>query len=78
MVFQNTKNSELTVLNPNGLDIKSVTLFDISGKIVINAKNLGAQNDYSFSTQSLSEGVYVANITVASNQSISKKVVIKN
>jgi hypothetical protein len=78
MVFQNTKNSELTVLNPNGLDIKSVTLFDISGKIVINVKNLGSQNDYSFSTQSLSEGVYVANITVASNQSISKKVVIKN
>ncbi|TXE19606.1 T9SS type A sorting domain-containing protein [Psychroserpens burtonensis] len=78
MVFQNTKNSELTVLNPNGLDIKSVTLFDITGKIVINAQNLGAQNDYSFSTQSLSEGVYVANITVASNQSISKKVVIKN
>lgn len=78
MVFQNTKNSELTILNPNGLDIKSVTLFDISGKIVINVKNLGSQNDYSFSTQSLSEGVYVANITVASNQSISKKVVIKN
>ncbi|MFT4612711.1 MAG: hypothetical protein ACI8QQ_001536 [Psychroserpens sp.] len=78
IVFQNTKNAELTILNPNGLDIKSVTLFDVTGKLVIDAKNLGTQNDYRFSTKSLSEGVYVATVTVDNNQATSKKVMIKN
>lgn len=77
-IFQNTKNAELTILNPNGIDIKTVSLFDVSGKRVLNANNLGNQNDYRFSTKSLSSGVYIASITVVNNQVISKKVVIKN
>ena len=77
-VFQNTKNAELTVLNPNELSIKSVTLIDVTGKVVINSKDLGIQNEYRFSTKSLSEGVYIATVTVDNNQVISKKVVIKN
>lgn len=77
-VFQNTENAELTILNPNGLDIKSVTLFDITGKRVINAENIGNQSDYRFSTKSLSDGVYVATITVNDNKAISKKVMISN
>jgi hypothetical protein len=77
-VFQNSQNAELTVLNPNGLDIKSITLIDITGKIVLNSKQIGTQNEYRFSTKSLSEGVYVATVTVDNNQATSKKVVIKN
>ncbi|MEM5564915.1 T9SS type A sorting domain-containing protein [Psychroserpens sp. AS72] len=77
-VFQNTKNSELTVLNPNSLDIKSVTLFDVSGKLVLDSENLGTENEFRFSTKSFSQGVYVATVTVDNNQAISKKVVIKN
>jgi hypothetical protein len=78
VVFQNTKNGELTVLNPNGLAITSVTLLDVSGKVVINAKNVGTQNEYRFSTKSLSDGVYVTTVIVDNNQSVSKKVIIKN
>nr|WP_321246061.1 T9SS type A sorting domain-containing protein [uncultured Psychroserpens sp.] len=77
-IFQNIKNAELTVLNPNGLDIKSITLYNVAGKVVINTKNVGVQNEYRFSTKSLSEGIYVATVTVDTNQAISKKVVIKN
>ena len=77
-VFQNTKNSKLTLLNPNGLDIKSVSLFDISGKRVISDLNIGNQNEYHYSTTSLSDGVYVASITTDGNISITKKVIIKN
>nr|WP_321222668.1 T9SS type A sorting domain-containing protein [uncultured Psychroserpens sp.] len=78
VVFQNTKTAELTVLNPNGFDIKTMTLCDVTGKIAISSKNLGSQNAYRFSTKSLSEGIYVATVTVNNNQSISKKVIIKN
>lgn len=77
-IFQNIKNAELTVLNPNALDIKSITLYNVAGKVVINTKNVGIQNEYRFSTKSLSEGIYVATVTVDTNQAISKKVVIKN
>lgn len=77
-VFQNIKYEELTVLNPNGWDVKSVELFDVSGKRVLNATNLGNQSDYRFSTKSLSEGVYIATIGVDGKQDLSKKVIIKN
>lgn len=77
-IFQNTKNEELTILNPNGWEVDSVELFDVSGKRVLYATNLGSQSDYRFSTRSLSEGVYVASIGVNGKQDISKKVIIKN
>nr|WP_321234251.1 T9SS type A sorting domain-containing protein [uncultured Psychroserpens sp.] len=77
-IFQNTKHAELTILNPNGLDLKSVALFDTSGKRVINAENVGNHADYRYSTKLLSDGIYVATITTKSNQAISKKVIIKN
>jgi len=77
-VFQNTNNNELTVLNPNGLAVKSVSLFDVTGKNIINAKNLGSQPKYLFSTKAMSEGVYIATITVDDNRAFSKKVIIKN
>ncbi|WP_204345890.1 T9SS type A sorting domain-containing protein [Psychroserpens algicola] len=77
-VFQNTKDSVLTILNPNGLDIQSVSVFDISGKSVISATHVGNQSNYHYSTKSLSDGVYVASIHTENNQVISKKVIIKN
>ena len=78
LVYQNTKDSELTVLNPNSLNIKSVRLIDVSGKVILNTNNVGTQNEYRFTTKSLSDGIYVATVTVDNNQAISKKVVIKN
>lgn len=77
-VFQNIKNEELTLLNPNGWTIDSVSLFDVTGKRVLNANNVGNQANYRFTTRSLSEGVYVATIAVDGKQDISKKVIIKN
>ncbi|WP_299336201.1 T9SS type A sorting domain-containing protein [uncultured Psychroserpens sp.] len=77
-VFQNTKSSELVILNPNRIDIKTVSIYDVSGKRVMNTNEVGNQNDYRFTTKSLSSGVYIASITVANNQVISKKVIIQN
>ncbi|MGS2726400.1 T9SS type A sorting domain-containing protein [Psychroserpens sp. BH13MA-6] len=77
-VFQHTQNSELVVLNPNGFNIKTLSLVDVSGKLVANAQNIGTSSEYRHSTKSLSEGVYIATITTDTNQSLSKKIVIKN
>ncbi|MEH6537497.1 MAG: T9SS type A sorting domain-containing protein [Psychroserpens sp.] len=78
VVFLNTKNAELTILNPNGLDITSVSLYDVAGKRVINTVNIGNQNAYRYSTKSFSDGVYITTITVEGNTAITKKVIIKN
>ncbi|MDG5491404.1 T9SS type A sorting domain-containing protein [Psychroserpens sp. SPM9] len=77
-VFQNTKNHELTILNPNGLNIKSMALFDVSGKRVINETSIGNQSEYNYSTKSLSDGIYVASISIDDTVTVTKKVLIKN
>jgi hypothetical protein len=76
LVMQNNNTSQLTILNPNQLEIQSVTLFDVSGKRIFNELNLDIQDRYQFSTKNLSEGVYVAKVTFANQSSMSKKVVI--
>ena len=77
-VFQNTKDAVLTILNPNSINIKSVSLYDVSGKRVINETRVGNESNYQYSTKSISDGMYVASITTEDNQVISKKVIIKN
>jgi hypothetical protein len=62
-VFQDNDNQFLTVSNPKSLDIKEVNLYDISGKLVFNKTKLGVENSYKFSTNGLSESVYLVNIT---------------
>ena len=76
-IFQNQISDELTVLNPNSADIKNVNLFDVTGKQIFKFQTKAIENSYHFSTSVLTSGIYVAKITLASNQSISKKVIIK-
>lgn len=77
-VFQNNKTSKLKIFNPKTLDINSFSLFDISGKLVLNKKIRSTKKQYSFSTKSLSDGVYISKLTTDTNQVYTKKVVISN
>ena len=77
-VLQNNTIQELTVLNPNSLDIKSVSLIDISGKQIFKTNELPIQTRHTFSTSNLSEGVYIATISLDNKQTISEKVIISN
>ena len=77
-IYQDNTESNLHVLNPKQIDIKQVTLYDISGKQVLNHANLPLQDNYQFSTQNLSDGVYVAKISFPTGQDISKKVIVAN
>ena len=78
LVIQNNSTSQLTILNPNRLEVQTVTLFDVSGKRIFNEFNLEAQDRYQFTTKNLSDGVYIAKITFANQSSMSKKVVVSN
>ena len=77
-VFQNNKISELKILNPNNLNLKSFNLIDISGKQVIIDVIDSNSKKRTYSTKSLSDGFYIVKIQTANNQVFSKKVVISN
>jgi hypothetical protein len=75
-VFQNNKNSMLTIANSLGRDVLNCEVYDISGKLVINKKNLGTNNLIELPTGSLSDGVYIVRLNAADNIFVEKKVIV--
>lgn len=78
IVAQNNESHILTVSNQNLTDIKSVILFDITGKMLFNKTNLGSKNSYEFSTSSLSDAVYLVKIQSADGQSFGQKIIVSS
>ncbi len=78
VVFQNNTNQLLTVSNPNLLDLKSVTLFDISGKKIFSHLNLASNSSYTFSTAALSDGVYLAKIQCSDGKNKVQKIIVSS
>ncbi|MEX2350240.1 MAG: T9SS type A sorting domain-containing protein [Flavobacteriaceae bacterium] len=76
--FQNNRLSQLEVSNPEVIDIKNASVYDMSGKLVINEQNLGEQQRYTFSTANLSSGVYLVKLTTADDLVIDYKVTVHN
>jgi hypothetical protein len=76
--FQNNVIAQLEVSNPEGYDIKSANIFDMSGKLVISRTNLGNDTRFSFSTATLSDGVYIVKLTTADDITIDYKMSVFN
>ena len=77
-VLQNNNTSELIVLNPKKLDIESIKLYDVSGKLIFD-KIVKANNDrLSYSTKNLSDGVYLVQTTLSNSNITTKKVIVSN
>jgi hypothetical protein len=76
IITQNNENELLSINNPNLIDLKSAYLFDITGKLIFKKEKLEANQIYSFSTNGLSESIYIVKLITADNQEISKKVSI--
>lgn len=76
--FQNNPMHQLEISNPEGYTIKAASVYDMSGKLVINEKNLGANNKYSFYTGNLSDGVYLVKLTTSEDVSIDYKTIVHN
>ena len=78
MIVQNNENELLSIKNPNLVELKSATLFDITGKLIFTKEKLGAEEIYSFPTIGLSESIYIVKLITTDNREISKKVSIYN
>ena len=68
----------MRIENPTLLDIQSVLLFDVTGKVVFGKEKLGIENKYEFSTVGISDGVYIVKIVTKENQSLSHKIIVEN
>lgn len=77
-ITQDNAAQTFTLQNPNLADIRSVALFDITGKSIFKKDNLGTHDKYSFSTGGLSKGVYVVDLITSDNQKFSQKIIINN
>ncbi len=73
-VIQNNTNAQLTILNPLQENLKSVEVFDMTGKRVLFQRNLGNRGQYYFSTSQLAESVYVVKISTTDNITTTKKI----
>jgi hypothetical protein len=77
-VVQNNASHTMTLHNPKSMDIKSATLYDITGKKVIEKLNIGTGVSYDISTKGLSDAVYVLKITADGYNDFGVKIPIKN
>ncbi|SEO16296.1 Por secretion system C-terminal sorting domain-containing protein [Flavobacterium sp. CF108] len=77
-IMQDNSHRLLKASNPDFIAFKSFYLYDIAGKTVQSKENLGAEENYSFSTSGLSSGVYIATFITVDNEKIAQKVIISN
>ena len=77
VINQNNTKQILVVSNPNAFDINSVSLFDISGKLLLDKNNLGKSSSFEFSTASFSEGIYIVKVNSSEKESFGQKIIIK-
>lgn len=76
-MIQNNQNQLLMLSNPQSLDLKSLELYDITGKLIFTKTNLGNNTSYEFSTASLSEAIYVVKVLTNDNQATSRKIMVE-
>jgi len=75
-IFQDNQAHLLMVSNPKRIEIASITLFDLNGKLLFNRNNLDVLDHYSFSTSGLSEAAYLVQVLTKDNQKVNQKVII--
>jgi len=76
--YQNNRVKQLEISNPEGYTIKHASVFDMSGKLVINKSNVGSDFNIAISTAILSDGVYLIRLTTDDFIDIDYKMIIEN
>lgn len=66
----------ITITNTLNKDITSLSVYDVTGKQVLDKKNIGSATSYEFSAANLSDGVYVVKAKTRDNLEICKKVIV--
>ncbi len=75
-IFENKRKSQLEIINPLRSQIHQVTLYDVSGKKVLEENLFSSKRKNTINTRNLSTGVYIVALKLSDNQTLNKKVVI--
>lgn len=78
VIVQNNSNQLLSISNPNLVDLKSVMLYDVLGKLIFDKSDLGTKNTYEFPTTTLSEGIYIVKLKTNEGQIVNQKIIVEN
>ncbi|GEQ86560.1 T9SS C-terminal target domain-containing protein [Patiriisocius marinistellae] len=76
--FQNNRQAQLEISNPEGYEIKSAAIFDMTGRLVLTQQNLGNNRNLQFPTGTFSNGVYLVVLTTDSDEIIDYKIIVEN
>lgn len=77
-IEENNLNQTLSISNPNLIDLKSVMLYDLIGKLIFDKVDLGTKNIYEFPTNFLSDGIYIVKLKTNDGQIVNQKIIVKN
>ncbi|MEZ7495635.1 T9SS sorting signal type C domain-containing protein [Leeuwenhoekiella aequorea] len=77
-VYQNNSRAELTVLNPLETELKEISVFDITGRLLASKINEGTNNKVVISSSNWSDGIYIVKVITRDNVEFSKKVSVIN
>ncbi len=77
VIHQNNANQNLIVSNPDLLELKSISLFDIAGKKVFEKNKLNSQTEYKLSTSGLADAVYIVDVKTNKGK-FTQKIIISN
>jgi hypothetical protein len=78
IITQNNTTQTVTVHNPNLLEVKSVKLYDLTGKQIFDKQRLGSQNSYQFSTSGLASSVYLVEVLTSENRKMVQKIIVSS
>lgn len=78
LIVQDNGNQLLNILNPNLIDVSSIALYDITGRLIFKDDKTGTNNKYQFPTTGLSESVYIVEIKSYNKEKFSQKIIISN
>ncbi len=76
--YQNNNNKLFVINNPNAIQVKSLSIFDITGKVIFSKNNIGNVSQYTYPTNSLETGTYIIKIETENNINLNKKIIINN
>ena len=75
---QDNVNKKIIIKNPSQIELANCSLYDVVGKLVFNKDKLGTQTTYTFSTNDLSNGIYIVKLTTNDKTEKGQKIIVKN
>ncbi|NAS32803.1 T9SS type A sorting domain-containing protein [Flavobacteriaceae bacterium R38] len=78
VAFQDNLNKQIIIQNNGSLNINTITLYDVSGKILFTDTKNSSDQFISYGTGQYSTGVYILSVVMSDNEVITKKIAISN